>query len=62
VVITSILFAIIHPGWSAPIIFILSLGLGYAYERTGNLWVPLTIHLLFNSFQTAMFLLLRGQN
>jgi membrane protease YdiL (CAAX protease family) len=62
VIITSLLFAIIHPLWSVPMIFLLSLGLGYAYERTGNLWVPLVIHLLFNSFNTALFLLLPSQN
>ena len=56
------MFAIIHPGWTVPVIFVLSLGLGYAYERTGNLWVPLTIHLLFNTLQTTFFLLLKGQN
>lgn len=62
VIITSLLFAIIHAAWSAPMIFLLSIGLGYAYERTGNLWVPLGIHVLFNAFNTSLFLLLQGQN
>src|SRR5688572_2657081 len=63
IAITSLVFAGIHPGWTVPVIFVLSLGLGYAYERTGNLWVPLTIHLLFNTLQTTFFLFSRqGQN
>ena len=59
VVVTSALFALVHAAWSAPPIFILSVGLGYAYERTGNLWVPITMHLLFNAIQTLFFLNLR---
>ncbi|HSU65367.1 MAG TPA: CPBP family intramembrane glutamic endopeptidase [Tepidisphaeraceae bacterium] len=57
ILITSVLFASLHPLWTAPIIFILSVCLGYAYERTGNLWVPITIHAAFNSLSTAMFLI-----
>lgn len=57
VLITSLLFAGIHPLWSVPGIFILSLGLGYVYERTGNLWACITIHLLFNSISTAYYML-----
>ena len=30
----------------------LALFLGYLYERTGNLWVPILIHTLFNSIST----------
>jgi membrane protease YdiL (CAAX protease family) len=37
----------------SPLIFVLSLCLGYAYERTGNLWVPITIHALFNTIETV---------
>jgi len=55
--ITSLLFASVHPLWSFPIIFLLSLALGYAYERTGNLWVPIAMHATFNSVSTALFLL-----
>jgi membrane protease YdiL (CAAX protease family) len=56
VVVTSILFALIHPLWMAPLIFVLSLGLGYAYERTGNLWTNIFIHALFNTANTFLFL------
>jgi membrane protease YdiL (CAAX protease family) len=58
ILIASILFAAVHPLWMAPLILLLSLGLGYAYERTGNIWVPIFIHALFNLFSTLQFLYL----
>ena len=57
IIITSAIFAAIHPLWSQPMIFILALGLGYSYERTNNLWVPVSIHAGFNTINTAIFLL-----
>lgn len=57
IVITSMVFASVHPAWSQPVIFLLAVCLGYAYERTGNLWVPITIHAGFNTLSTAVFLL-----
>ena len=57
VLITSLVFALLHPGWTRPIIFLLSICLGYAYERTANLWVTITIHAAFNSIETALFLI-----
>jgi membrane protease YdiL (CAAX protease family) len=56
VVLTSVLFALVHPAWSIPPIFLLSICLGYAYERTGNLWTVITMHALFNSISTVLFL------
>jgi membrane protease YdiL (CAAX protease family) len=56
VLITSLLFAIVHPIWMAPAIFVLAICLGYAYERTGNLWVPILIHAAFNTSSTLVFL------
>ena len=56
IVLTSTLFSVPHPAWSRPIIFVLSVCLGYAYERTGNLWVPIMLHATFNSVSTALFL------
>jgi len=56
ILLTSLLFALIHPLWTAPLIFVLSICLGYAYERTGNLWVPITIHALFNTISTIEYL------
>jgi membrane protease YdiL (CAAX protease family) len=56
ILLTSFFFAIVHPMWMAPLIFLLSICLGYAYERTGNIWVPIVIHALFNTVNTIQFL------
>ncbi len=56
IILTSALFAAIHPAWTIPPIFVLSLCVGYAYERTGNLWVPITMHALFNATSTVLYL------
>jgi membrane protease YdiL (CAAX protease family) len=57
VVTSSAIFAAIHvePAFLAPI-FVLALGLGYAYERTGNLWITITAHAMFNTAQILLFL------
>jgi membrane protease YdiL (CAAX protease family) len=56
IVVTAALFASVHAMWTWPPIFILAVCLGYAYERTGNLWVPILIHASFNAVSTLMFL------
>jgi len=48
IVISAAAFALVHRWWTWPQIFFLGLCLGYAYERSGNLWVSITIHSLFN--------------
>ena len=59
IIITSILFAAVHQPWTITIpIFLLALGLGIVYERRGNLWSAIFLHMLFNGFQFAMFLLI----
>jgi hypothetical protein len=55
---TSLAFAVVHPWWTTPPIFFLSVCLGYAYERWNNLWVPIVMHALFNTSSTVMFLLM----
>ncbi len=57
IAITSLVFAAVHGQWLwiAPL-FVLSVGFGYAYEKTGNLWVPIFMHALFNGTQIAIFL------
>jgi len=60
--VTSALFAAVHPWWSAPPIFFLSVCLGYAYERTGNLWLAILLHSSFNIIQTLLFLAAAGAN
>jgi membrane protease YdiL (CAAX protease family) len=57
VVVTSVAFAAVHgqPAFLAPL-FVLSLGLGFVYERSGNLWMNIVTHSLFNSIQIVLFL------
>ena len=62
ILVTSALFTGVHAPWTWPPIFLLSLLLGYAYERTGNLWVPVTIHAAFNTTSTVFYLLMGGAN
>ena len=50
ILISSGLFAMAHSDpmhW--PPLFVLSLVMGYAYEKSGSLFRPILIHLLFNS-------------
>ena len=58
ILITSLCFSVVHPMWTWPVIFVLSCFLGYAYERTGNLWTCVTIHAAFNAFSTIVYLTL----
>jgi membrane protease YdiL (CAAX protease family) len=56
VVVASIVFAAVHMNLAFFFpIFILALGLGYIYERTGNIWVNIAAHSLFNSAQILLF-------
>ena len=61
VVLTSLCFAAVHvqpgpgPLWMMPPIFFVAVCLGYAYERTGNLWTTITMHALFNATNTLLF-------
>ncbi len=49
ILLTSVLFAAVHGSpEQAAVLFVLSLALGYSYERTNNLWVPITFHATFN--------------
>jgi len=46
---TSVLFAMVHGNLTHwPALFVLSLGLGYSYEKSGSLFRPIFIHSLFN--------------
>jgi membrane protease YdiL (CAAX protease family) len=55
VLVTAELFALVHPSWMRPQILFLGICLGYAYERTGNLWVCIVMHALFNCASIAFF-------
>lgn len=58
IVFTSLFFAILHPPTHIAALFMLSCGLGYAYERSGSLIRPILMHILFNGANVAMTLLL----
>lgn len=55
VVLVSFVFAWLHPWWSRPPIFVLSVCLGYLYERTGNLWTAILVHAMFNAAEVTVF-------
>jgi membrane protease YdiL (CAAX protease family) len=55
--ITAALFAAVHHELAFfPPLFVLAIGLGYLYERTGNLWATISAHALFNAIQLVLFL------
>ncbi len=56
IVLTSVLFSLVHAAWMWPPIFCLSVCLGFARERTGNIWTCITMHALFNGFETFAYL------
>ena len=55
ILLTSILFSAMHFAdiKALPALFALSLALGYSYERTGRLYSPIMIHMLFNLVNIA---------
>ncbi len=59
VIVSSLLFALLHGGQgAAPIpLFVLSLGLGYLYRQTGSLTSPIIVHMCLNGLTlTVQFL------
>jgi membrane protease YdiL (CAAX protease family) len=56
--VVSLAFAVIHPPFSWPTIFVFALALGYVYERTGNLIAPIVMHAVFNTIQISLALLI----
>ena len=54
VIITSFLFAMVHENYAHwPALFVLSLAIGYAYEKSGSLWQPLFMHAMFNGLSVV---------
>lgn len=62
IVLASALFASVHAAWTWPPIFLLSLCLGWLYERFGNLWAVVAAHSMFNIVSTLIFLKWGGVN
>ncbi len=57
ILLSSLAFALLHEWWTMPAIFTLSFCIGYAYERTGNAWTAILMHVGFNAINTALFLI-----
>ncbi len=56
VFISALLFTLVHRPVAIELpIFVLAIGLGYLYERTGNLWACMIMHALFNAFQLLVW-------
>jgi membrane protease YdiL (CAAX protease family) len=61
--VVSAVFALIHmhvPSMGP--LFALAVGLGLAYELTGSLLAPITMHALFNALNVAMLLYVRAHS
>jgi membrane protease YdiL (CAAX protease family) len=56
VIVSALVFALLHVGQGpAPIpLFLLALGLGYLYQRTHRLWPSVVLHFLLNTSSLAM--------
>jgi len=57
IVVGACVFALVHfAQWeSMPALFVLGLGLGYAFEKTGRLAAPMLCHMLFNGMTMLRF-------
>ena len=55
----SALFAGLHfAQWPAPLpLFVLAMGMGYLYQRTGSLLAPIALHAVFNGLSTTLMFL-----
>ena len=64
IIITSIFFSALHFSWSQgkanlellPSLFVLSLFLGYIYEKQRSLWASIGLHSTFNAMSIALIL------
>ncbi len=63
IVISSFIFAVFHGNWQHwPALTVLSVGLGYCYQRFGTLWLPIAIHAAFNLVPLSLTLLKHFQS
>jgi hypothetical protein len=49
IVISSVVFSMIHAPTHWPVLFVLSMCLGYSYEKSASLFRPIFIHAFFNA-------------
>ena len=49
ILLTSVLFAMLHPSTHWPALFILSMCMGYAYEKSGSIIRAIFVHAMFNA-------------
>ncbi len=57
ILLTSVVFASLHPPMHLPALLVLSVCIGYSYEKSGSLFRPIFIHLLFNGVSITFALL-----
>ena len=57
ILLTSVFFAALHPAMHLPALLVLSVCIGYSYEKSGSLFRPIFIHLLFNAVSITFALL-----
>jgi membrane protease YdiL (CAAX protease family) len=58
IVLTAFLFALIHlDPWNFISLFLLGLFLGYLVYLTGNLWIAMLVHFLFNAISFSIWFL-----
>jgi len=57
IIFVSIIFSALHPLMHFPALMILSMAMGYAYEKSNSILRPIFIHLIFNGITIAFALL-----
>ncbi len=57
IALTSVIFTSLHPSTHFLAVFMLSCGMGYAYERSGSLFRSIFMHMLFNGLSMTSTLL-----
>jgi membrane protease YdiL (CAAX protease family) len=57
IIVTAALFTSVHENLAHwPALFVLALGMGYSYEKSGSLWRPIFMHAIFNGISVAAVL------
>ncbi len=59
ILLSAILFSVLHPSTHLPALFVLSCCLGYIYEFSGSLYRPVFLHMIFNGVSIS-FALIEG--